>query len=124
MPSHNPDRGRRLERSTYDTGNQHERSHLHAGLTHGITEENRKDVLDEFDTARRSFLRNTLVGGGAVGLGALGLGMTPMAHAASGVAGSDPDAPGPRHYYIPASPTPCYGVTSVRSPSQCWKSNR
>ena len=55
------------------------------GCTHGITEENRKDVLDEFDTARRSFLRNTLVGGGAVGLGALGLGMTPMAHAASGL---------------------------------------
>ena len=74
------------------------------GCTHGITEENRKDVLDEFDPARRSFLRNTLVGGGAVGLGALGLGMTPMAHAASGVAGSDPDAPGPRHYYIPATP--------------------
>ena len=74
------------------------------GCTHGITEENRKDVLDEFDTARRSFLRNTLVGGGAVGLGALGLGMTPMAQAASGVTGSDPDAPGPRHYYIPATP--------------------
>ena len=74
------------------------------GCTHGIAEENRKDVLDEFDTARRSFLSNTLVGGGAVGLGAPGLGMTPMAQAASGVTGSDPDAPGPRHYYIPATP--------------------
>ena len=49
-------------------------------------------------------MRNTLVGGGAVGLGAPGLGMTPMAQAASGVTGSDPDAPGPRHYYIPATP--------------------
>jgi acetamidase/formamidase len=74
------------------------------GCTHGITEENRKDVLEEFDTARRSFLRNTLVGGGAIGLGAMGIGMTPMAQAASGVTGSDPDAPGPRHYYIPATP--------------------
>jgi acetamidase/formamidase len=75
------------------------------GCTHGITAENKKDVVEEFDTARRSFIRNAFVGGGAASLGAMGVTMSPMSFAAAGATGTvDPDAPGPMHYYIPATP--------------------
>ena len=74
------------------------------GCTHGIREEDRKDVLEEFDTARRSFLRTALVGGGAVSLGAMGMGMTPLAQAASASGATGDDAGGPKHYYVPATP--------------------
>mgnify|MGYP003145279026 CR=1 FL=1 len=72
--------------------------------THGITEENKKDVVEEFDTARRSFIRNAFVGGGAASLGAMGVTMSPMSFAAGANTPIDADAPGQMHYYIPATP--------------------
>ena len=74
------------------------------GCTHGITEENKKDVVEEFDTARRSFIRNAFVGGGAASLGAMGVTMSPMSFAAGANTPINADAPGQMHYYIPATP--------------------
>ncbi|HAO25085.1 MAG TPA: acetamidase, partial [Methylophaga sp.] len=74
------------------------------GCTHGITEENKKDVVEEFDTARRSFIRNAFVGGGAASLGAMGMSMSPMSFAAGANTPINADAPGQMHYYIPATP--------------------
>ena len=74
------------------------------GCTHGITEENKKDVVEEFDTARRSFIRNAFVGGGAASLGAMGVTMSPMSFAAGANTPIDADTPGQMHYYIPATP--------------------
>lgn len=74
------------------------------GCTHGITEENKKDVGEEFDTARRSFIRNAFVGGGAASLGAMGVTMSPMSFAAGANTPINADAPGQMHYYIPATP--------------------
>lgn len=74
------------------------------GCTHGITEENKKDVVEEFDTARRSFIRNAFVGGGAASLGAMGVTMSPMSFAAGANTPINADATGQMHYYIPATP--------------------
>ncbi|WP_417549363.1 acetamidase/formamidase family protein [Methylophaga sp.] len=74
------------------------------GCTHGITEESKKDVVEEFDTARRSFIRNAFVGGGAASLGAMGVTMSPMSFAAGANTPINADAPGQMHYYIPATP--------------------
>lgn len=73
------------------------------GCTHGITPENERDVIEEFDTARRSFLRSALVGGGAVSLGALGVTMSPMSRAATNAGEGNASAGGPMHYFIPAT---------------------
>ncbi|GAB2588295.1 acetamidase/formamidase family protein [Nitrincola alkalisediminis] len=77
-----------------------------SSCTHGISAESKKDVTEEFDTARRSFIRNAFVGGGAVSLGAMGVSMSPMSYASTGTSSNtvDADAPGPMHYYIPATP--------------------
>lgn len=73
------------------------------GCTHGITPENERDVIEEFDTARRSFLRSALVGGGAVSLGALGVTMSPMSRAATNAGEGNASAGGPMHYFIPGN---------------------
>ncbi|WP_339803306.1 acetamidase/formamidase family protein [uncultured Marinobacter sp.] len=72
-----------------------------ASCNHGITAENESDIREEFDTARRSFLKTALMGSGAVSLGAMGVTMSPMAGAATSSAGAS--GSGPMHYFIPAT---------------------
>lgn len=76
------------------------------GCTHCSNPEEHKEIQEEFDTARRSFLRTALVGGSAASLGALGLGLSPITRAettaATGGTGASL-AGGPSHVYIPAT---------------------
>lgn len=70
------------------------------GCTHDTPIEAEHEIKEEFQEARRSFLRNTLaVGGGSITAGALGITMTPNAFAQSAKVGSGRA----NHYYIPAS---------------------
>lgn len=70
------------------------------GCTHDTPIEAEHEIKEEFQEARRSFLRNTLaVGGGSITAGALGIAMTPNAFAQSAKASSGSAS----HYYIPAS---------------------
>src|SRR3978361_660401 len=65
------------------------------GCTHDTHE-----VKEEFQEARRSFLKNAMaVGGGSLSAGALGISMTPNAFAQSAKTGTGRA----NHYYIPAS---------------------
>ena len=75
------------------------------GCSHCGNPEDQKEIQQEFDTARRAFLRNALVGSGAVSLGALGVGMSPMAMAttSAGAKAGSAMAGRPSHYYIPAT---------------------
>ncbi len=58
------------------------------------------DILEEFQEARRKFVRDSLVtGGAAMSIGALGVTMSPSAFAAS----SEPGSRKANHYYVPAS---------------------
>src|ERR1700687_2458838 len=66
-----------------------------SGCTHDLHE-----VKEEFQEARRSFLRNAMaVGGSSLSVGALGISMTPNAFAESARTGTGRAS----HYYIPAS---------------------
>lgn len=70
------------------------------GCTHGVTVENEKDIHEEFQVRRRSFLRDAMVAGGsAASLGGLGMAMSPAAFAQS----AKPSSGMTSHYYIPAS---------------------
>ena len=72
----------------------------HHTSTHDTPIEAEHEIKEEFQEARRSFLRNTLaVGGGSITAGALGIAMTPNAFAQNAKAGSGKAS----HYYIPAS---------------------
>ena len=75
------------------------------GCSHCGNPEDQKEIQQEFDTSRRAFLRNALVGSGAVSLGALGVGMSPMAMAttSAGAKAGSAMAGRPSHYYIPAT---------------------
>lgn len=68
--------------------------------THDTPIKAEHEIKEEFQEARRSFLRNTLaVGGGSITAGALGIAMTPNAFAQNAKAGSGKAS----HYYIPAN---------------------
>ena len=63
-------------------------------------QKNEGEILEEFQEARRKFIRDSLVAGGAaVSVGALGVTMTSSAVAANGGPGSRKA----NHYYVPAS---------------------
>lgn len=70
------------------------------GCAHGISPEAEKDVKEEFQVARRSFLRDAMVSGGsAMAVGGLGVSMSPAAFAQSAKPGHGMAS----HYFIPAN---------------------
>ena len=70
------------------------------GCNHGTTPGEEKLIQEEFQVARRSFLRDAMVSGGAaVSLGSLSASMAPSAFAQSAQAGSGMTS----HYFIPAA---------------------
>jgi acetamidase/formamidase len=70
------------------------------GCTHGMTPKKEKDIQEEFQVTRRSFLRDAMVvGGSAASLGGLSMAMSPAAFAQSAKPASGMSS----HYYIPAS---------------------
>ena len=74
------------------------------GCQHGASPADEKLIREEFQVARRSFLRDAMVvGGGAVSAGAISGAMAPSRAFAQGAPGARAGQGMASHYYIPAS---------------------
>src|SRR5260221_10117105 len=74
------------------------------GCKHGPSQAAEKMIREDFQVARRSFLRDAMVvGGGAVSAGAISGAMAPSRAFAQGAPGARAGQGMASHYYIPAS---------------------